>query len=250
MTAVEPPERPRGTEPPEDRPNLLELQGIRAAYERIDVLFGVDLVVPEGHVVALLGPNGAGKTTTLRVAAGLHQPSAGDVLIAGRRVNGAKPEELARHGLCMIPEGRGIFPNLTVRENLRMMTYVGRSLSEIEEVAYARFPRLQERRAQTAGTMSGGEQQMLAMARGMATEPALLILDELSMGLAPIIVGELYEMVAQVAQEGVSILVVEQFASTVLGVADYAAIMVHGRIERAGRPHELEAELSKAYLGG
>jgi len=251
VSAVEPPEGTRGPEAaPESPPNLLELRGIRAAYERIDVLFGVDLAVPEGSVVALLGPNGAGKSTTLRVAAGLHVPSAGDVLVAGRRVNGAKPEELARLGLCMIPEGRGIFPNLTVRENLRMMTYVGRSLSDIEEVAYSRFPRLQERRTQTAGTMSGGEQQMLAMARGMATEPALLILDELSMGLAPIIVAELYEMVAQVAKSGVSILVVEQFASTVLGVADYAAIMVHGRIERIGRPDELEADLSKAYLGG
>jgi branched-chain amino acid transport system ATP-binding protein len=229
--------------------NLLELREIRAAYERIDVLFGVDLVVPEGSVVALLGPNGAGKTTTLRVAAGLHQPTAGDVLLAGRRMNGAKPEELARHGLCMIPEGRGIFPNLTLRENLRMMTYTGASLGAIEESAFARFPRLRERRSQTAGTLSGGEQQMLAMARGLATDPAMLILDELSMGLAPIIVAELYEIVAQVARSGVSILVVEQFASTVLGVADYAAIMVHGRIEHVGRPDELEAKLSKAYLG-
>jgi branched-chain amino acid transport system ATP-binding protein len=229
--------------------NLLELRGVRAAYESIEVLFGIDLAVPEGNVVALLGPNGAGKSTTLRVAAGLHPPSDGDVLVAGRRVNGARPEELARRGLCLIPEGRGIFPNLTVRENLRMATYTGRRLADIEEVAYARFPRLAERRTQTSGTLSGGEQQMLAMARGLATDPALLLLDELSMGLAPIIVAELYELVAEVAKEGVSILVVEQFASTVLGVADYAAIMVHGRIEQAGRPAELEAELSKAYLG-
>jgi branched-chain amino acid transport system ATP-binding protein len=229
---------------------LLELRGVRAAYDSIEVLFGIDLEVPEGSVVALLGPNGAGKSTTLRVAAGLHPPSDGDVLVAGRRVNGARPEELARCGLCLIPEGRGIFPNLTVRENLRMMTHTGRRLAEIEEVAYARFPRLQERRTQTSGTLSGGEQQMLAMARGLATDPALLLLDELSMGLAPIIVAELYELVAQVAKDGVSILVVEQFASTVLGVADYAAIMVHGRIEQVGRPAELHAELSKAYLGG
>jgi branched-chain amino acid transport system ATP-binding protein len=229
--------------------NLLELRTVRAAYESIEVLFGIDLAVPEGNVVALLGPNGAGKSTTLRVAAGLHPPSEGDVLVAGRRVNGARPEDLARRGLCLIPEGRGIFPNLTVRENLRMATYTGRRLADIEEVAYARFPRLAERRTQTSGTLSGGEQQMLAMARGLATDPALLLLDELSMGLAPIIVAELYELVAEVAKEGVSILVVEQFASTVLGVADYAAIMVHGRIEQAGRPAELEAELSKAYLG-
>jgi branched-chain amino acid transport system ATP-binding protein len=229
---------------------LLELRDVRAAYERIDVLYGIDLVVPTGAVVALLGPNGAGKTTTLRVAAGLHPPTGGDVLIAGRRVNGARPEELARRGLCLIPEGRGIFPNLTVRENLRMMTYTGSSLARIEEVAYTRFPRLGERRRQVAGTLSGGEQQMLAMARGLATDPALLLLDELSMGLAPIIVEELYGIVAQVARDGVSILVVEQFARTVLGVADYAAIMVHGRIARAGPPEALEDELSSTYLGG
>ena len=229
--------------------NVLEFRGIHAAYERIDVLFGIDLEVPESSVVALLGPNGAGKSTALRVAAGLHVPTSGDVFIAGRRVNGVRPEELARRGLCLIPEGRGIFPNLTVRENLRMMTYTGASEAEIEERAFTRFPRLKERFTQTAGTLSGGEQQMLAMARGLATDPALLILDELSMGLAPIIVEELYEIVAQVARQGVSILVVEQFASTVLGVADYAAIIVHGRIARAGRPAELRDELSKAYLG-
>jgi branched-chain amino acid transport system ATP-binding protein len=131
-----------------------------------------------------------------------------------------------------------------------MMTYTGTSEDTIEERAFLRFPRLKERFTQTAGTLSGGEQQMLAMARGLATDPALLILDELSMGLAPIIVEELYEIVAQVAQGGVSILVVEQFASTVLGVADYAAIIVHGRIARAGRPAELRDDLSKAYLGG
>jgi branched-chain amino acid transport system ATP-binding protein len=229
--------------------NLLELRNIHAGYDRIDILFGIDLVVPEGSVVALLGPNGAGKTTTLRVAAGLHPPSSGDVLVAGRRVNGVKPEDLARRGMCLIPEGKGIFPNLTVRENLRMMTYTGASEAEVEERSYSRFPRLKERRTQTAGTLSGGEQQMLAMARGLATDPALLILDELSMGLAPIIVEELYAIVAQVAKQGVSILVVEQFASTVLGVADYAAIIVHGRIARSGRPSELRDELSKAYLG-
>jgi branched-chain amino acid transport system ATP-binding protein len=229
--------------------NVLEMRNVHAAYERIDVLFGIDLEVPEASVVALLGPNGAGKSTALRVAAGLHPPTSGDVLIAGRRVNGVRPEDLARRGLCLIPEGRGIFPNLTVRENLRMMTYAGTSLAEVEDRSFSRFPRLKERISQTAGTLSGGEQQMLAMARGLATDPAVLLLDELSMGLAPIIVEELYEIVAQVAQQGVSILVVEQFASTVLGVADYAAIIVHGRIARAGRPAELRDELSKAYLG-
>jgi branched-chain amino acid transport system ATP-binding protein len=229
--------------------NLLELRDVRAAYDGIDVLYGVDLAVPRGSVVALLGPNGAGKTTTLRVASGLHPPTGGDVMVGGRRANGARPEELARCGLCLVPEGRGIFPNLSVRENLRMMTYSGQSMRTIEDIAFERFPRLRDRRSQLAGTLSGGEQQMLAMGRGLATQPALLLLDELSMGLAPIIVEELYEIVAQIARDGVSILVVEQFARTVLGVADYAAIMVHGRIARIGPPSELEAELSTAYLG-
>jgi branched-chain amino acid transport system ATP-binding protein len=233
-----------------DAAPLLELRDVRAAYERIEVLHGINLAVGSGRVVALLGPNGAGKSTTLRVIAGLHAPSSGDVVIAGRRVNGARADELSRAGLCLIPEGKGIFPNLSVRENLRMATYTGTTLHRIEDVAFERFPRLKERRRQTAGTLSGGEQQMLAMARGLATDPALLLLDELSMGLAPIIVEELYEIVAQVAREGVSILVVEQFAQTVLGVADYAAIMVSGRVVSMGKPSELEHELSTAYLGG
>jgi branched-chain amino acid transport system ATP-binding protein len=233
-----------------DRPPLLELHGVRAAYGRIEVLHGVDLSVPEGAVVALLGPNGAGKTTTINVCSGLMQPTAGSVLVAGRRVNGASPMKLARAGLCTIPEGRGVFPNLTVRENLEMMTFAGKSIGDIENDAFARFPRLAERRTQLAGTLSGGEQQMLALARGLATDPALLLLDELSMGLAPMIVEELYDIVGQVARTGVSILVVEQFARTILGVADLAAIMVQGRVTRVGHPKELEDELSAAYLGG
>jgi len=228
---------------------LLELANVRAAYGKIEVLHGVDLVVPEGSVVALLGPNGGGKTTTLKVASGQMAATAGCVHLAGRHVNGAAADALARMGVCTIPEGRGIFPNLTVRENLRMVTYAGGSLSDVEDVAYTRFPRLGERRTQLAGTMSGGEQQMLAMARGLATDPALLLLDELSMGLAPLIVEQLYEIVAQIAAEGVSILVVEQFARTVLGVADYAAIMLHGRVTSVGQPADLEEELSAAYLG-
>ena len=239
-----------GAAPAASSPPLLELRGIHAAYDNINVLRGVDLVVPEGKVVAVLGPNGAGKTTTLRVAAGLHPCSGGDILVAGHRVNGARPDELARLGLCLIPEGRGIFPNLTVRENLWMMSHCRRSLKEIEDAAYERFDRLKDRSGQVAGTLSGGEQQMLAMARGLATDPALLILDELSMGLAPIIVEELYRLVASVAAEGVSILVVEQFARIVMDVADVAAVMLQGKVAQVGPPKELEETLSQAYLGG
>jgi branched-chain amino acid transport system ATP-binding protein len=148
-----------------------------------------------------------------------------------------------------VPEGRGIFANLTVHEHLRMATHSGRRLADIEEETFARFPRLSDRRNQLAGTLSGGEQQMLALARGLATQPALLMLDELSMGLAPIIVEELYAQVAAIAGRGVSIVVVEQFARTVLGVADVAVILVHGRVRAAGPPDQIEAELHAAYLG-
>ena len=228
---------------------ILELVGVRAAHGRVEVLHGVDLSVEAGSVFALLGANGAGKTTTLNVLAGLHPPSAGDVIIAGRRVNGARPDDLARRGLCLVPEGRGVFPNLTVRENLLMATHTGRSVAEVEAVAYARFPRLSDRRTQAAGTLSGGEQQMLALARGLACDPAVLLLDELSMGLAPMVVADLYEKVASIAADGVTILVVEQFAKAVLGVADRAAIMINGRVATTGRPDELSGELSAAYLG-
>lgn len=232
-----------------DEVPLLELRNVHASYDRIEVLHGVDLVVPEGKVIALLGPNGAGKTTTLRVASGLHVPDRGQVRVAGRTVNGARAEDLVRAGVCTVPEGRGVFPNLTVRENLRMATFAGVSLDRVESVAFERFPRLEQRRSQLAGTLSGGEQQMLALARALASDPALLLLDELSSGLAPIIVEQLYEIVAQLASHGISILVVEQFARTVLGVADVAAIMVHGQVTDVGAPDELEEQLSSAYLG-
>ena len=228
---------------------VLELRSVRAAYGKVEVLHGIDLRVDPGTVVALLGPNGAGKSTTLRVISGLHRPTHGDVFMAGRRVTGARAEELARRGVCTIPEGRGIFPNLTVREHLRMATHTGVPLASVEDQAYARFPRLRERRDQTAGTMSGGEQQMLAMARALATNPALLLLDELSMGLAPLVVAQLYEVVRAIAAEGVSILVVEQFAQTVLSVCDVAAVMIGGRIAMVDRPAAVAAMLSDAYLG-
>jgi branched-chain amino acid transport system ATP-binding protein len=228
----------------------LELRDVRAAYGRIEVLHGVSLVVPPGCVFALLGPNGAGKSTTLKVASGRMVPTTGCVHIAGTHVNGAAPEKLVRAGVCSIPEGRGIFPNLTVAENVRMMTYRGGlNARDVQDMSFTRFPKLGQRRDQLAGTMSGGEQQMLAMARALATDPSLLLLDEISMGLAPLIVAELYELVGQLAAEGISILVVEQFARTALAIADYAAIMLHGRITRVGQPQDITDEVSAAYLG-
>ena len=229
---------------------ILELRNIRASYGSIEVLHGVNLSIGRGEVVALLGPNGAGKSTMIKVVSGLLRPTSGQLIVGGRDVTGAAANALARTGLCTIPEGRGIFPNLTVRENLLMATYSGHKLSDIEERTYARFPRLSERRTQLAGTMSGGEQQMLSLARALATNPVILLLDELSMGLAPLIVAELYQQVAAIAAEGVSVLVVEQFARTVLGVADQAVLLAHGKVQVSGKASDIgEDVLAGAYLG-
>jgi branched-chain amino acid transport system ATP-binding protein len=228
---------------------VLELRGVRAGYGRIEVLHGIDLVVPRGAVVGLLGPNGAGKSTTLGVIGGQIKPTRGSVLMVGREVTGAGPDALARAGVCTIPEGRGVFPNLTVAENILMFTHRGVSVAAAEELVFEHFPVLRERRKLLAGHLSGGEQQMLALARALATDPALLVLDELSMGLAPMIVQQLYDQVKQITATGTAILVVEQFAGSVLGVADQIAIMVNGQIRGAGRPDEMEALLSGAYLG-
>ncbi|MCW2856719.1 MAG: amino acid/amide transporter ATP-binding protein 2, family [Marmoricola sp.] len=229
---------------------ILEVIDLHAAYGRIEVLRGVDLRVPKGAVVALLGPNGAGKSTLLKVISGQMEQTSGDIHLGGVHVTGAKPDDLARLGLTTIPEGRSVFPNLTIEENLLLMSYAGVPAERVFETAYSYFPRLHERRFQLAGTLSGGEQQMLAMARALTSDPALLLLDELSMGLAPLIVDELYETVARIAQSGVSILVVEQFARTALRVSDYAAVMTGGRVVATGEPDEIGSIMADVILGG
>ncbi|WP_435748055.1 ABC transporter ATP-binding protein [Nocardioides sp. SYSU DS0663] len=229
---------------------ILEVVDLHAAYGRIEVLRGVNLSVPKGAVMALLGPNGAGKSTLTKIISGQKKPTSGDVHLGGVNVRGAGSEELARLGLCTVPEGRSVFPNLTVEENLRLMSYAGVPADAVLETAYSYFPRLSERRDQLAGTMSGGEQQMLAMSRALASDPALLLLDELSMGLAPLIVDELYDTVAEIAASGVSILCIEQFARTALRVSDYAAVMSGGRIVASGEPAEVLETMSDVILGG
>jgi branched-chain amino acid transport system ATP-binding protein len=234
---------------PEGSSALLEARGIRACYEGVEVLHGIDLRIEQGSVTAILGPNGAGKSTLLAVAAGLHECSAGEVTFDGVPVSVARADFLARSGLCLIPEGRGVFPNLTVQENLWMMTHNGSSRRAIEEKALARFPQLADRRGQVAGTLSGGEQQMLAMARAVGTEPRLLLLDELSMGLAPIVVEELYSVVRNLAADGVTVVVVEQFAEFALSVATWAVVITGGRAVHSGTATEVAGSLHDMYLG-
>ena len=223
---------------------------MHAAYERVEALHGIDLQVPGGALVGILGSNGAGKSTTLKVISGLMKPTAGQVLLEGHDVTGASAVQLARAGVCLIPEGRGIFPNLTVRENILMDSYTnGRTPHELEEIAYERFPALGGRRAQVAGTLSGGEQQMLSLSRALSTDPALILLDELSMGLAPLVVEQLFKVVRDLTASGVTTVVVEQFAAVVLDIADEVVVMAHGRVRTRGTPKHVRRELQSAYLG-
>jgi branched-chain amino acid transport system ATP-binding protein len=227
----------------------LELRGIDAGYGKVAVLHGIDLVLPERGVLALLGPNGAGKSTLLRVASGRTAPTRGAVLLRGKDVTGRSPERLSRTGLCSVPEGRAVFPNLTVTENLRMWTYrPGLKRKDVEEQAFARFPRLKERRKQLAGRLSGGEQQMLAMSRALTAQPDVLLLDEISMGLAPVVAAELFNLVRVIADEGTPVLLVEQFARTALEVADSVAVMSQGRIRVTGSPDEVRDRVLETYL--
>jgi ABC-type branched-subunit amino acid transport system ATPase component len=249
---VEPDVAAPGTGRDQQTGPVLALSAVHAGYGRIEVLRGVDLTVATGSVAALLGPNGAGKSTLLKVVSGRLAATAGTVHFDGRSTTGVSSERLARQGLCAVPEGRAIFPNLTVAENLRVFSArLPLTTAAVEERTYARFPVLAQRRRQLAGRLSGGEQQMLGLARALAASPKLLLLDELSMGLAPMVVAELYELVAALAaEEGVSILLVEQFATMALRVADTAAVLVNGRLVDHGSPLDVGDDLAQAYLGG
>jgi branched-chain amino acid transport system ATP-binding protein len=233
--------------PPRTAP--LELLDVRAGYGRIEVLHGVDLAVPRGEVAALLGPNGAGKSTTLGELSGLLRPTSGCRHVQGRHVHRADAAELARIGICHVREGRSVFPNLSVVDNLRVAASCGASFDRLCEVAFALFPRLGERRKQLAGTLSGGEKQMLALARGLGTDPSVLLVDELSMGLAPLVVAELYDAVAAVARTGVSVLVVEQFATIGLQFASRVYVMSRGVVTYAGPADGAMDAVHAAYLG-
>jgi branched-chain amino acid transport system ATP-binding protein len=228
---------------------MLELRNICAGYGTGRVLENVNLVVPDGAVVALLGPNGAGKTTLLKVMSGLLRPTSGRVMLDGVDVTSASPYELARSGICHVPEGRGIFPTLSVADNLRLQAPPTVDRRAVD-LAAAVFPRLAQRRNQLAGTLSGGEQQMLALSRAYVAEPATVLLDEVSMGLAPLIVDEIFAYLRRLASEGISLLVVEQYVARALELADYVYILNRGRIRFAGEPAEVgDQTVLESYLG-
>jgi branched-chain amino acid transport system ATP-binding protein len=228
---------------------MFALRGIHAGYGQVPVLRDVTLAVPDGSIVALIGPNGAGKTTLLRVACGALAPWQGRLELDGENHAGRPAHDLVQRGICHIPEGRGIFRSLSVRENLVMFAEAGTEAEAVERAVDA-FPRLGERIGQTAGTMSGGEQQMLALARAYIRRPRVVLLDEVSMGLAPAIVNDIFAFLLRMAAEGSSLLLVEQYIPKVLGVADYAFILNRGRVTFAGQPSELENEaVLSHYLG-
>jgi branched-chain amino acid transport system ATP-binding protein len=228
---------------------MLELRNISAGYDAGPVLRDVDVVVPDKSVVALIGPNGAGKSTLLRVASGLLKPSSGSILVDGVDATGREPYQLSRRGVCHVPEGRGIFRGLTVEENLRLQA--GKAGARGVEIAVTSFPRLGERLKQVAGSLSGGEQQMLSLARAYLTEPSVVLLDEVSMGLAPKIVDEIFDRLRILAQQGTALLIVEQYVARALDLADVVYILGRGQVQFVGEPYELSDELvHQSYLGG
>jgi branched-chain amino acid transport system ATP-binding protein len=228
---------------------MVELRGITAGYGSHTVLREVNLVVPDNAVVALLGPNGAGKTTLLRVASGLLRPSAGRILIDGVDATGWPPHRLSQAGVCHIPEGRGIFRALSVKDNIRLQATDTVDLDPIPAVRQA-FPRLGERLTQRAGTMSGGEQQMLALARAYVAGAKTVLLDEVSMGLAPKIIDQIFEYLHELASQGTALLLVEQYVARALELADFVYILNKGQVQFVGESDELgEEQILASYLG-
>lgn len=228
----------------------LELRGVTSGYGTTAVLRDVSIRIPSGTVTALLGANGAGKTTLLRTATGIVKPMSGEILVHGEDVTGLAPHKRASHGLCLIPEGRGIFRSLSVRENLQLQS--GRSASSRERVdtALSVFPALKDRMSHVAGRLSGGQQQMLALSRAYVANPRIVLLDEVSMGLAPVIVDEIFEALGQLAQTGVAMLLVEQYVSRALEMADSVVLLNKGQIAFTGSPDDLDEDaILKGYLG-
>jgi branched-chain amino acid transport system ATP-binding protein len=238
---------------------MLTINKLSAGYGKVQVLHGIDIEVPRGKVVTLIGSNGAGKTTTMRAISGMIKPTGGEITLNGKRIDGLESYHVARLGLAHSPEGRRVFATMSVTDNLRLGAfprYTGaRPKGDVEadlERAMELFPRLKERRMQLAGTLSGGEQQMLAMARAVMLNPEVVLLDEPSMGLAPILVDEVFRIIGELKGRGVTMLLVEQFAAAALTVADYGYVLENGRISLHGPAEKLRNDpaVKAAYLGG
>ena len=233
---------------------LLQVEDLHVAYGAIRALQGISFHIDEGEIITLIGANGAGKSTSLRTISGLLRPIQGDILFHGKSLTKTPAERIVKLGISQVPEGRHIFSSLTVLENLEMGAYTRRDKEEVKrsmERVFASFPRLKERLGQLGGTLSGGEQQMLAMGRGLMSEPKLLLLDEPSMGLAPILVEEIFDIIKRINAEGTSILLVEQNAAMALSIADRGYVLETGRVVLEGSSQELleSPQVRTAYLG-
>ena len=234
---------------------MLEIKDINVYYGAIHAIKGISLEVKQGEIVTLIGANGAGKSTTLRTISGLIRPKTGHITFLGRDIAALPAQDIVKAGISQVPEGRRIFANMTVMENLELGAYIRTDKAGIAadyEMVFARFPRLRERREQASGTLSGGEQQMLAMGRALMSKPDLLMLDEPSMGLAPILVQEIFDIIKELNKQGTTILLVEQNASMALSIADRGYVLEVGRIIKTGTGANLlhDDDVRKAYLGG
>ena len=234
---------------------MLKVEDINVYYGAIHAIKGISLEVNDGEIVALIGSNGAGKSTTLRTISGLMKPKTGRIMYDGEDITGVPAHKIVGKGLCQVPEGRHVFANMTVLENLELGAYLRTDKEGIEkdmEMVFEKFPRLLERKNQLSGTLSGGEQQMLAMARALMSRPKLLLLDEPSMGLAPLLIKEIFNIIKEINASGTTVLLVEQNANMALSIADKAYVLETGRITLSGTAAELASseEVRKAYLGG
>jgi branched-chain amino acid transport system ATP-binding protein len=241
--------------PVEGAAPLLKVERLEVRYGQIVAVRDLSFSIRPGELLALLGPNGAGKSSTLRALTGLQRPTAGTVSFNGQRIDRMPAEKIARLGIAHVPEGRGIFPDLSVRENLRMPTgkLTRQQFEAALELVHRYFPRLNERGSQLAGTLSGGEQQQLAIGRALMVRPALLLLDEMSLGLAPTIVEQLFEILRRINADGVAVLLVEQYVGAALGIADTAVVLEKGRMRLSGAASQLAKDVSvvqASYLGG
>ena len=233
---------------------MLKVTNLKVSYGGIEALKGISFDVEQGQIVTLIGANGAGKSTTLRTISGLVTPVSGSVNFIGQDITGHNPQRIVADGIVQVPEGRRVFPNLTVKENLKIGAYLRKDKDEIENGIrdiYRRFPRLKEREWQLAGTLSGGEQQMLAVGRAMMAKPKLMMMDEPSLGLAPLVVKDIFSIIRDLKSEGITILLIEQNANAALRCADYALVMETGRITLTGTGEELlnNPKVKEAYLG-